>query len=88
MGGDISSDFRERFETTALDQDVMEMPLNMDLGVVNPYALPQHAPSRTPPQGLDQAVALLDAFLEQLVRALLRCAGAVQDESGKNMKRL
>jgi hypothetical protein len=88
MRGDVFSDFRERFETTAVDHHVMEMPLYMDLGVVNPDALPQPGPSRTSPQGFDQAIALHDAFLEQLVRTFRECARAVQNESGKNMKRL
>jgi hypothetical protein len=86
LGGDVSSDFRERVETSPVYQDVMEVPLNKDLGVVNPDTLAQHAPDRTPPQGFDQAVALHDALLEQLVRTLLR--RPVQDQSGKNMKRL
>jgi hypothetical protein len=66
----------------------MEMPLNMDFWIVNPDTLPQHAARRTPSQGFDQAVALQDPFLKQLVRTLLGIGGAVQDESGKHVKRL
>jgi hypothetical protein len=88
MGGDVSGDFREPFETSAIEHDVMEMPLNVDLGVVNPDALSQHTPSRNLPQGIDQAVALHEALLEQPVRTPLRSAGAVEDERGKNLKRL
>jgi hypothetical protein len=88
MGGDVSSDLSECFETPILDQDVPEMLLNMDLWIVNPESLSKEASSRAPPQRIDQLVALHDAFLEQLIHVLLGDAGAVQDESGEDMKRL
>jgi hypothetical protein len=88
MAGDFADNLGKRFEASTVHDHMVKVPLEVDLRIVEPKPLSERVADRTSPQRLDQAVALHDARLEQLVGTCVRHARAIQDKRRQNMQGL